>query len=50
MNNKKIYTVSFVYFWSAQPLNINYVGNHLLNIPTKLIPIGVVVSEKKIKM
>jgi hypothetical protein len=38
-----------VYFWSA--LDINYaVGDHLLNIPTKLVPIGVVVSEKKIKM
>jgi hypothetical protein len=37
-----------VYFWST--LNINYVGGHLLNIPTKLVSIGVVVSEKKIKM
>ena len=27
-----------------------YVGDHLLGIPTKLVPIGVVVSEKKIKM
>jgi len=25
-------------------------GDHLLDIPTKLVPIGVVVSEKKIKM
>ena len=30
--------VSFVNFWSA--LNINYVGDHILNIPTKLVSIG----------
>ena len=40
--------VYFVYFWLAS--NMNYVGDHLLNIPTKMVPISVVISEKKIKM
>ena len=31
-------------------LLIIYVGDHLLDIPTKLVPMGVVFSEKKIKM
>ena len=40
--------LSFVYFWSTK--NMNVVGNLLLNIPTKLVAICLVVSEKKIKM
>jgi hypothetical protein len=43
-----LYSLSFLFLLSA--LNINYVRDHLLNIPTKLVPIDVVVSEKKIKM
>jgi hypothetical protein len=50
---KIIYTLCASCFFCVLLISIKYklnVGDHLLNFPTKLVPIGVVVSEKKIKM
>ena len=40
----------FLFCTSDQQKNINFVGDHPMNIPTSLVPIGPVVSENKIKM